>query len=500
MFRFFRKNVAVIGWTIVGTFALTIFSGSVFFGFDAIKNRGNNNEVQTSSRQFMSLGNYDVDVRSFYQQYQGALNQYEQAGMEVSPIAHEQIIFQSMSVAINQQAILVAAIEENIEVEKQDIDMVEQDYLIQLDLKDRSELKKELKQQNVPYKEFRARLESEALIRKFQSSFDGNIVIDSFVVENSFKEFQVDYVFVNNPAFSEEQVNQQAERISQLLNEGRDVDLIKKDYQAIVSINVYSEPKYQAYLSFDKDIQDQLVAVDKNTYLKPFCKQSTCGIIKLIDTKTTSKPEDYDEATYAESLKTQLQQAALQKRISRVFDDHPINVYDPILKSVYYKNNGDISQSLNAYQELLSLNPSDPAPHFFRAELYVRQGKSNLALEELEKAVLKTQMLPDTDFAELHIFYGDLLLEKKHNKKGLLQYDHAFTLVQDNLEFLNLLRKRYEKHSFNVQVEKCDQRIAVLEKEKKEQEAKEKAELEKLLESANADVTQNATTSAVTPE
>ena len=65
MFRFFRKNMAIIGWSIVGFFGITMFSGSVFFGFDAIKNRDKTQSVE-SSGQFISLGNYDVDIRHFY--------------------------------------------------------------------------------------------------------------------------------------------------------------------------------------------------------------------------------------------------------------------------------------------------------------------------------------------------------------------------------------------------------------------------------------------------
>ena len=110
------------------------------------------------------------------------------------------------------------------------------------------------------------------------------------------------------------------------------------------------------------------------------------------------------------------------------------------------------------------------------------------ALDELEKGVLKVQMVPDTAFAELHIFYADLLIEKKRRKDAFSQYELAFNLVQQNMDYLKLLRERYKQHSFNDQIRKFDDRIAVLELEKQEQDKLSQKDLEAILDSADKDV------------
>ncbi|MBH37562.1 hypothetical protein CL658_00830 [bacterium] len=480
--------MALIGWSIVGFFGVTMFSGSVFFGFDAIKNRGDNTKQQSSSGEFISLGVYDVDVRPFYQQYQGAMIQYQQSGQKVSPILHEQILFQAFRYAVNQQAYFIASQEEAIEVIKEDVNAIEQEYLLQVNLKDRSSLKKKLKEQKVSYKDFRSQLEKDALVRKFQSQYPSDININTFLIENTFKQFKVDYLVVDNNALSLDQLKQQSDAIVKDLNGGKSIVDLQKTYEGIVSINSFSQPDFQDFLSFDVSLRDQLVKADANTYLDPYCQESSCGIIRLLDVTLKPKPADYNDAEYAASVKNRLQQDKLQRRINQVFDDHPITVYDPLLNSVYLKNQGKLFEALNVYQELLSLNPSDPAPHFFRAEIYVRQGNVSLALQELEKASLKAQMLPETDFAELHVFYGDLLLEDKQRESGFSHYELAFSLVQNNSEFLTLLKERYKQHSFNDQLSKFDDRLAILELEKKEKDEQSRKELDALLEKSDNDV------------
>tara|TARA_B100001175_G_scaffold317788_1_gene336447 strand:+ start:9259 stop:10776 length:1518 start_codon:yes stop_codon:yes gene_type:complete len=487
VFGFFRRNMAVIGWSIVLFFGVTMFSGSVFFGFDALKNRGKEKPKQ-SSGQFISLGNHDVDVRSFYSQYQAAMNQYIQAGNKVSPVLHEQILMQSLGYSVNQEAYYIAAQEEGVETTKEDISAVEQEYLLQADFKSRSELKKYLKKQKVDYKLFRSQLEREALIRKFQAQYGSGIVINSFFVENTFKQFKVDYIIVNNDALSSEQLTEQSAAVLNALTGGASVKELEVTYQGIVSINSFAQPDYQDFLAFDEAIRDQLATTDLNMYLDPYCEASACFIIRVLDSKVKPKPDDYNEKNYATSLKETLQQQAFQKRINDVFDAHPIAVYDSVLKAIYYKSQGRLLESLNSYQELLSLNPSDPAPHFFRAEIFVQQEDVDAALDELEKGVLKVQMVPDTAFAELHIFYADLLIEKKRRKDAFSQYELAFNLVQQNMEYLKLLRERYKQHSFNDQIRKFDDRIAVLELEKQEQDKLSQKDLEAILDSADKDV------------
>ena len=484
MFRFFRKNMAIIGWSIVGFFGITMFSGSVFFGFDAIKNRGDQDENVSSSETFVSLGNHDVDIRPFYQQYQATIENYTMSGLTISPIVHEQILIQSLQYAVNQQAFYIAAQEELVETTKEEVNALEQDYLLQLDIKDKSSLKKKLKENKGSYKDFRVQLEKDAMIRKFQSQYPSDIVMDVFLIENTFKQFQVDYIIINNKALSDEQIKEQALTIKQALVSGQSRSELEKTYEGVVSINSYEEPRFQDYLGFDPVIRDQLVKLDIDAYLEPFCEASSCAIVQIKGIQVKEKPADYDEATYSEALKSQLQQKKIQRRIDTVFKDHPMMVYDAVLNSVYLKSQGKFLEALNVYQELLSLNPSDPAPHFFRAEIFVRQGNDDLALQELEKAALKAQMLPQSDFAELHIFYADLLLQDKQREAGFSQYELAFDLSQDSSEFLKLLKERYKKHKFMDNFSKFDKRIAAIELEKKQaKEAGTSLSLEQTLES-----------------
>tara|TARA_B100000427_G_C15516780_1_gene598552 strand:+ start:2088 stop:3593 length:1506 start_codon:yes stop_codon:yes gene_type:complete len=480
--------MAIIGWSIVGFFGITMFSGSVFFGFDAIKNRDKTQSVE-SSGQFISLGNYDVDIRYFYSQYQTTISQYTQQSKTVSPIIHEQILMQAFGYAVNRQAYYIAAQEENIVVVKEDVDAIEQETLLQANFKNRSELKKELKKQQVKYKDFRAQLQQDALIRKFQIQYVNDINIDRILVENSFKQFKIDYIIVDNKALSLEQLEEQSIGITRLLNEGKSVSDLQTIYEGIVSINSFLQPDYQDYLTFDFSVRDQLGNVDVNTYIDPYCRDSSCGIIQVLDIKLKDKPLDYDDETYAVTLKNQLQEEKLRNRINAVYDAHPIVVYDSVLKAVYYKSQQKYFDSLNSYQELLSLNPSDPAPHFFRAEIFVQQGNIELALEELEKAVLKVQMMPDTAFVELHVFYADLLLESNRRADGFSQYELAYNLAENSIEYLTFLKERYQLHSFNDALSKFDDRISVLELAAKEQAEKDRKDLAELLEKKDKDVT-----------
>ncbi|RAP31523.1 hypothetical protein DID78_00795 [Candidatus Marinamargulisbacteria bacterium SCGC AG-343-D04] len=466
MLRFFREKAAYIGWGIVIFFVATMFTGGFFLGFGTNSEK---NVKKENKEVFASLGEYSVDVRRFNQILQNSLFQYQQKGGRLSPLYEEQILLNAFKATLEDQVFHIAALQADIQLNSQERKSAETEFILENNIKSKKELKRMLKERNIPYKIFSNDLEKQMIVRKYKNNVIASVVVDDFVIENSFKDFKLDMFLVKKEGGAPETLQGISQEIFSDLFSLSQKDVIDK-YQSIVTISFVKSDGFRSYTSFNHALRSSLVSFKKNVYLEPICSEGACFIPVVRDVKVNAKGEGYNEEKYAESLAGELRVQRLQEVLLDVLERYPLSIYSPEIKAVYSKSIGEYSEALTTYQQLLTANPSRFDIHFFRAQIFHLLDQYAEALKELEKADLKSQLKVEYDFPELHVFYGDLL-KKKSTKEAVSQYDKAYELVQNDLDFLPLLQKRYEGIGHSKGVAQIDQRIAALEEERQKQDA-----------------------------
>jgi hypothetical protein len=477
MFKFFRNNVVTIGWSIVIFFAATMFTGGLFFGFNF---SGADDVPETpKDNNFASLGNYPINVEYFSQFLNSYLAAVYNQTDSVSPIQLEQIILESFNKIVEQDAFYLAASNSNLELTSVEKKSMEKEFLLENNIKSKSELKKILKKNKRSYKSFQKSLNRELLVRKFKNIQLSNIIIDDYVIDNSFKSYKYDILVITNSNFSESDLAATSHKIISDLNTTSMAD-VEKAFEAIVTINYVSNEEYVTYDQLDADLRGLISKELTQRFLDPICKDTYCYTIRFNDVKLSDKPADFNIEEYSQQLTSFLQNEKLTNVLTSVFEQNPLNVFSPDIKAVYYKSIKDYSKSLTAYQELSSNLPESPVPHFFRAEIFKKLQNNALVLEELQKADLKSKLAVESDFAELHIFYADELIFSDRNK-AQLQYKKAAELSVDKLEYLKLIKQKLEDHNFKTDSKEINMKIALLEEKIKKEQKETKLQDELLL-------------------
>ncbi len=93
--------------------------------------------------------------------------------------------------------------------------------------------------------------------------------------------------------------------------------------------------------------------------------------------------------------------------ISSIIEEkiNELKINDPHLKAIFARQEGDYQKAIYAYQELIGQDPQSPYPDYYIAKMkYQINPKDPTVKEEIEKALIKTELNPSLDFPELHRF------------------------------------------------------------------------------------------------
>ena len=464
MLRFFREKAALFGWGIVIFFGATMFAGSLFLGLDDSE-RATSQRSASSVSELASLGSYPVDIRRYNQAFQSTLTNAQNQLGRVSPLQLEQVMLMTFKQTLEEQAFYIAALNEEIHLSKMEKKALEKEFLLENKFRSKRELKKVLKERNIPVKQFQKDLDKELLVRKYKNQLVSDIVVDELLIDHSFKTFKFDLLILMQSELGSDRLSDISQQVFTDLSD-MSIESVQEKYESVVTVSVVKGEDYRPYLALESTLQSLLAVASVDDYLTPFCREDYCFITRLLDVQVQEKPENYNEEQYSKELLMNLRQRRMQELIGRVFQANPLEINSPDVKAVYLKSQGDFMGALEAYQQLSSNFPSSAVPHFFRADLYQRLGKKEALMNELVKADLKSQLSEANDFPELHIFYGDVFVEEEDTKSAIDQYEKAFPLALTHLDLLTVLKERYENVDYSKGLTEVTELIASIEAEK----------------------------------
>lgn len=106
---------------------------------------------------------------------------------------------------------------------------------------------------------------------------------------------------------------------------------------------------------------------------------------------------------------------------------YPDNTRALINLAFIYQNEGEDNKALQAYQQVLSVEPNLPELHAFRAIIYRKHGENDKAIEELDQEIKNN---PNDD--RPHINLGNLYQSLQRYRQAFVEYQVALQLNPQN--------------------------------------------------------------------
>ena len=331
MLKFFRENAVFVGWIIVVFFGLTMFEWSVFLGFND-QPQPQRRSLSSEQQQFAVLGEYPLSIKQYNQFIQVALQNIPDVSM-LSPLQLEPLKLRSFNQVVESQLFYIAALEEGLELSKAEYKKMEAEFLLESDFKNKSDLKKKLKENGVKYSVFKEDISREFLIRKIKMQLSGRVKINQEVVDDSFKSFKYDVVLISTENIQSPQVIELATKVSNQLNDDISLDQLKANYNNELELSFVEGVQQVSYLDLNVQFREALINLQVGEYSAPLFEEDLCVIIRLINIDQRLPEEGYDEQEYSEFLTAKLQEQELSNTIQQVFSDHALNIFEPSINA-----------------------------------------------------------------------------------------------------------------------------------------------------------------------
>jgi tetratricopeptide (TPR) repeat protein len=135
-----------------------------------------------------------------------------------------------------------------------------------------------------------------------------------------------------------------------------------------------------------------------------------------------------------------------------------IKVLDPGLNALKLKNEGRLMDAIEAYQGVISQDPSNPYPNLLIAQLYLILGDIPNAKQILLKGEIKESLI-GAFIPEIHVLLAEIYNQEKFSSKRDQQFDKLLASDVDNMNLLNYLKDSFTKSRDNSRLALVNQKI-----------------------------------------
>lgn len=491
MIRLMREKAHVVGWLIVIFFGATMFTGTFFMkdmfgggsGGDAVDPRALANAIAVIGNKPLDTGLY----RQALNQNMGRLN-LESTGGYISPELGELVQFNSFMQAVNNTVLLEGAKEEKVKVSKRQLDQAIQGVLISMDFRNKTSLRRHLKESGIPYSAFKDSVRDMVLVRNFSDKIQKSVSVSDEDVENQFVEVKARHILIRvTPDMDEAEREALAQFVYEKIESGLSFEDAVKQFSD--DAGTKSDNGSIGWIRLGQTVpefEEVAFSLNSGEVARPVKSMFGYHIIQVESKRVLEKPEDFDPEIAKENLLAQRQENSVQAYIQNYLISHPLEINDPAIKAYKSKIEGDYGNAIAAYQLMVSQNPHAPLPNYFIGKVYMMLDETDNALKELKKADIKASLSTQLSFPDLHLALADLYSGKSNRSEMNAQFKKAFELSQENEALLRqLLPVLAEKRSYSLRNE-VQARLEEIEKENEERAKELQAQQDEIPASLNA--------------
>lgn len=414
MLKFFRENAKAIGWVIVIFFGATMFSGGLLFfkSFNQMRSQGTAARELDPAKNVAMVGRIPVNIQKYNELLMQSMTRLQQQAefQSISPEMEEVARFSAFTQAAQYSILLASAREAKIKVSHKELVGGMRSVYVQYNLRGKKELKELLKKNHYPYSVFIEGLKNDLMVHKFAKQIIDQIIITDKDVDNKYTRIKVRHILVKTDAArSEDEALKMAENITSKIKSGLPFSEEARSFSDdTASQKNGGDLGWIVVGQTVREFESVAFALEKGELSRPVRSAFGYHLI-LVDARDQSaKPPILN---YEEEKKTLLQDRqnhAVSEYVQGVVARAGLTVFEPSLRAYEAKIKGDYQGAINAYQTLVSQYPSNPIPDYLMAKVYWMLGDRVAAKDELNRALIKTQLNPQSASVYIQALAGDM--------------------------------------------------------------------------------------------
>ncbi|MGA0241526.1 MAG: SurA N-terminal domain-containing protein [Candidatus Marinamargulisbacteria bacterium] len=458
MLSFLRNNSVKIVYGIIISFIVTTFLGVIFFNDSFKASRDQQKSQQDRQAAVALIGDLPV-TRVMYQL---ALQRVQGQLPETLQMTHDMadmIQLNALNQSIQNTLLLTIGKEQNVAVDRNEINTALYSVMTQFDVTTKKELKQKIQAAGGRYDAMLRQLKDDIIVSKTRQALMGSVVIRDTDTAFLNKQYYLKTLYIS-PQGIEANVSNSTMDLFQEAND------IRNRITGSASFDIEFKRRYPnipSPISFDWVTINQLppvvsralVTLTKGEISQPIKVANGYVILELNKIKALAPTATITEDRLAQDWA----RMTIYQQLEKVQAGREIKVLDMNLNAIKLKSEGRLDEAIQAYQGMISQSPANPYPHLFIARLQLMKGDISAAKQSLLKAEIKESLVSDTVVVpEIHLLLAQLYDQEKFIDKRNAQYD-AVINGQVTVPILTYLKDVFESSGDTTRLAIVTQKI-----------------------------------------
>jgi hypothetical protein len=451
MLSFLRNNSLKIVYGIVIAFVVTTFMGAIFFN-DAFKQSSRQEKLQSDRKNAIALVGTIPITNALFQLEAQRIQSTIPKGTQLNAQIIDAIKLNALSKAVESALLIHAANDQKVKVTRKEVNRVLLSVMDQFKVTSKKELKQAIAQQGGDYNELLYQLKNDIRANKLKTGIMQSVALQDGDTKSAQYKYKIKELFI--PLYTTQNVKIDSDVLYQQVSTLRQGVLNSEDLtREINSMNQHYGRQHSGdaiWLTVNRimpDLARPLSSLNKNEISQPILTRNGYFILELLDKQALVPSENITDDALLSAWKNNV----FYSYLGSIRGDKEIKLLDPNLRALKAKSEGNLDGAIEAYQSLVSNNPSNPYPHYLIAQINLMKGDAQAAKQELLKAEIKESLLNGQVFVpEVHLLLAQLYDSDKFTKKRDAQYDKLIKNNNNNVQLLTYLQTVFKEKKDTV--------------------------------------------------
>jgi parvulin-like peptidyl-prolyl isomerase len=462
MLSFLRNNSIKIVYGIIIAFIVTTFMGVVFFN-DSFQSSKNIEQRQLDRQSAVALiGEAPVSMQMFLLENRRLISQLPE-NVQLNNNTSEMIQLNALNKAIENTLLLEMGLSQKIKATRSEINAALYSVMDQFGVSNKKELKFKMAEVGGSYESMLYQLKNDIIASKLQRALLSSIEINDLDKSHMATQFEINDIFISNRTTQNVEIEDEdlyAKAMAIRANISNS-ESFKSELKAVLTERGEAIPKIQSKrLTINQVIPDlarAIYSINPGEISQPIRTLNGYFIIELKNKSELPVTQQITEDMLQKNWERQVFYGYLYHQQA----GREIKIIDPSLNALKLKNEGRLSEAIDAYQGVISQDPSNPYPNLLIAQLYLMLGDIANAKQILLKGEIKESLI-DAFIPEIHVLLAEIYNQEKFSTKRDQQFDKLLASDIDNINLLNYLKDTFKKSNDTLRLTLVNEQIEAL--------------------------------------
>ena len=458
MLSFLRNNSIKIVYGIIISFIVTTFMGVVFFN-DSFKTSKDVQQRQLDRQSAVALIGEDPVPRQMFLLETRRLASQLPEDVQMNNNIVEMIQLNALNKAIENTLLLEMGKKQKIKATRSEVNTALLSVMDQFEVTNKKDLKLKISELGGSYESMLYQLKNDIIASKLQQALLKSVQLNDLDKENMNSKYEIKDIFISkrttqNTIIEDEELFERAASIRLKISDSDTFDTQLKAVYNELNITPNTQSKELTINQVIPELARAIYSINPGEISQPIRTLNGYFIVELKNKESLSVTQQISEDQLKQDWERQV-------FFSYLFDQQSgreVKILDHNLKALKLKNEGRLIEAIEAYQGVISQDPSNPYPNLLIAQLYLMLGDIPNAKQILLKGEIKESLM-NGFIPEIHVLLAEIYNQEGFSSKRDQQYDKLLKSENANLNVLNYLKDTFESSKDNSRLSLVNQKI-----------------------------------------